>query len=248
MRDKRHGTPVCVNGEASLGKRFSSSYLLKNKSLPPIVGTLHMILITKSILGLKDPVTLANKKYLSPLRSSSKIIGSVIVENELSRKAWQRKNPGWCQRRQNQGNRRGPQSTWPPSNPKHQKYRFLAEHTGYYSIEYSISGYGFSWFLCAHYNVTPRPHPKNVTAYICPSQYVTDLSAEMEASSLHVTKKWLTSSCTSLNKTSSIPAYIENPSSTGASADYKRRNIRREVAWRQCVTSSPESYEKDILK
>ena len=43
-----------------------------------------MILITKSILGLKDPVTLDNKKYLSSLRSSSKLIGSVIVENELS--------------------------------------------------------------------------------------------------------------------------------------------------------------------
>ena len=173
MRDKRHGTPVCVNGEASLGKRFSSSYLLKNKSLPPIVGTLHMILITKSILGLKDPVTLANKKYLSPLRSSSKIIGSVIVENELSRKAWQRKNPGWCQRRQNQGNRRGPQSTWPPSNPKHQKYRFLAEHTGYYSNWYSTSLYGIFLFFCGRYDVTTPQPLKKATATLSPSPYVT---------------------------------------------------------------------------
>ena len=57
---------------------FPRIFIGISKSLPPIVGTLGTIRVKKFGLGLHDPVTSANKKYLSLIRVSSKLIGAVI--------------------------------------------------------------------------------------------------------------------------------------------------------------------------
>ena len=47
---------------------------VKLKSLQSIVGTLSTIPFKKFSIGLQDPVTSSNKKYLSSLRSIRKLI------------------------------------------------------------------------------------------------------------------------------------------------------------------------------
>ena len=56
----------------------------KYKSLLPIVVTLSTMMVKTSGLGLQDPVTSANKKYLILMRASSKAIISVMVAREFS--------------------------------------------------------------------------------------------------------------------------------------------------------------------
>ena len=79
------------------------------------------------------------------------------------------------------------------------------------------------------------------------SLYVTDLDAEIEASSLYVTTKCMTSSSTSIGKPYPLTEYVENPSPTRASEYQMRRNIRGWVDWRQEVTLSHKAYEKSGL-
>ena len=60
-------------------------------------------------------------------------------------------------------------------------------------------------------------------------------------------KKCVTSSCNFLNNNLSLPEYAENPSSTRATADQRRRYLRGGVAWIQEVTFSSKAYGKSIL-
>ena len=71
------------------------------------------------------------------------------------RKLWQTKNKGWRQQCQTQGTSFRPWFNRLTSYPTLEKHRCLAEPTGYYSNQYSISNYGILWFLCAYYDVTP---------------------------------------------------------------------------------------------
>ena len=73
------------------------------------------------------------------------------------------------------------------------------------------------FFVCAHYDVTPPlTFNKNEMAVISPSKYVPDLSSATEASSLHVTTKYVMSSSTLLGEPFPLTAYAANPSSTRA--------------------------------
>ena len=65
-------------------KNLPCLFIGKSKYLPPIVGTLNTMMVKKSGLGLKEPVTSENEKYLSLLYESSKPIGSVTVERAFS--------------------------------------------------------------------------------------------------------------------------------------------------------------------
>ena len=51
--------------EYALGKLFASPFLQNSKNLSPIVGTISMIPVRKSGLGLLNPVTSVIEKYLS---------------------------------------------------------------------------------------------------------------------------------------------------------------------------------------
>ena len=50
----------------------------KSKSISPLMGTLSTIPAKKISLGLQEPSTPPNKKYLSLLCTSSNLIGAVI--------------------------------------------------------------------------------------------------------------------------------------------------------------------------
>ena len=52
-------------------------FFVNSKSLTSIVGTMIMVPVNKSGLGLQDPVTLANKKYLSLIHARCELIGAV---------------------------------------------------------------------------------------------------------------------------------------------------------------------------
>ena len=56
----------------------------ESKYLPPIIGTLSTMPVKKSGLGLQYPVTPASEKYLSFLRTRSKLIGYVTGERSFS--------------------------------------------------------------------------------------------------------------------------------------------------------------------
>ena len=102
--------------------------------------------------------------------------------------------------------------------------------------------------FCAHTMISPFLTSKtNATAALLPTTYVTGLDASTEASSLYITTKCATSSCTFLNKPPPLPACAENPASTRATADQRRIYVRRGVAWRQEVTLSYEAYDKSRL-
>ena len=99
--------------------------------------------------------------------------------------------------------------------------------------------------FCAHVMISPPLTSKNnATVALITSMYVAELAAEIAASSLHATTKCVTTSCTSKNEPSSLPVYVENPSSTRSAEDQSRRNVRGESAWRQKVTSSSEADGK----
>ena len=70
------------------------------------------------------------------------------------------------------------------------------------------------------------------------SLYVTKLSAETEALSLHVTTKCVMSSSNSLGKPSPLTAYATNPSSTMVAAEYRKGYIVVGEDWRQDVKFS----------
>ena len=55
----------------------------------------------------------------------------------------------------------------------------------------------FRDFLCARYDVTPPNLQEQAMVDLSPSMYVTDLVKAMAASSLHITTKCMTISCTS---------------------------------------------------
>ena len=59
-------------------------FFVKSKSLPPIVVTLSIIPVNKYVLGLQEPVSSSNKKYLSLLCASSELIGAVTRASECS--------------------------------------------------------------------------------------------------------------------------------------------------------------------
>ena len=61
---KEYRRRVYGSGEDCPGNIFASTLFGKSKTLSPIVGTLTTILIKKAGLGLLDPVTSANKKWL----------------------------------------------------------------------------------------------------------------------------------------------------------------------------------------
>ena len=102
----------------------------------------------------------------------------------------------------------------------------------------------FCGFLCARYDANPPNLQKNVTAALCTSMHVTDLSAATEALSSHVSTKCVTRSCTLLNEPSPLLAHASNPSSTRDAEDQRRRHIRGGAAWRQELTFSSEAYSK----
>ena len=54
------------------------NFYVKSKSLTPIIVTFSTIPVKKFILGIKDLVTLANKKYVSLIRGRSDLIGDVL--------------------------------------------------------------------------------------------------------------------------------------------------------------------------
>ena len=58
-----------------------SIFFGKSKYFPSIVVTLSTIAFNKYSLGLQDPVTSDNNKYLSFLHTSSKLIGATTRES-----------------------------------------------------------------------------------------------------------------------------------------------------------------------
>ena len=93
----------------------------------------------------------------------------------------------------------------------------------------------------------PLTSKTNVTAALCPSQYITDLYAETEASSLHITIKCVMISCAFPGEPSPLTSYAASPSSTKAAEYQRRSHIRGGVAWRQGVTFLSEAYGKSKL-
>ena len=65
-------------------KPFPRIFFGKPKYLPPIVGTLSTTTVKKSGLGIQEPLTSANNKYLSLIHARSKLIGSVTGERLFS--------------------------------------------------------------------------------------------------------------------------------------------------------------------
>ena len=63
---------------------FALPLLHKSKSLPPIIGTLIIILVNKAGLGLQNLATSANEKFLSSRRDSMELITSMTVEITFS--------------------------------------------------------------------------------------------------------------------------------------------------------------------
>ena len=59
-------------------------FFRKAKSLSPIVGTLSTMLVKKSVLGLLNPVTSTNDKYLSSQYASKELIQAVMVGGTFS--------------------------------------------------------------------------------------------------------------------------------------------------------------------
>ena len=76
-RDKEYVIHVSSSGKILQETFLPLPLFGKSKSLPPIVGTLSMMPVKKSVLGLQDQVTSANYKYLSLICASSELIGAV---------------------------------------------------------------------------------------------------------------------------------------------------------------------------
>ena len=93
-------------------------------------------------------------------------------------------------------------------------------------------------FFCVYYDVTHHNLQENAVVALSPLIYDTYLAVAMAASSSHVTMKCVTISYTSQNKPHPLPAYVANSSSTRATVDQRRRNVRGGASWRQEVTSS----------
>ena len=105
----------------------------------------------------------------------------------------------------------------------------------------------FCSVLCVRYEFTPPNLQNNLTAYVCPSLYATDLAAATEASSLHIIMKCVTSSYNSLDDPLHLPAYADNPPSTRAAADRMRSYVRWGADWRHEVKFSNDAYRKARL-
>ena len=56
----------------------------KLKTLPPIVGSLSMLPVNKSVMGLQNSVTSAEDKYTSSLRASNNMISAGKGEQVFS--------------------------------------------------------------------------------------------------------------------------------------------------------------------
>ena len=69
----------------------------------------------------------------------------------------------------------------------------------------------------------PPPNLKNVKASLCLSTYVTYVAAEMEALSLHIKKKCVTSYCTPLDQPPPSTVYAAKTLFTKAASDQRRR-------------------------
>ena len=214
------------------------------------------MLINIAGLGILDLLTSANNKILSSLCASSKLIGSLSGASvfptsdkllTLRKECMTEKNTGWRQRRQTQGISWWPWSIWTPSHHTLQKHRFLDDRTGYYDKRYSICGHGISWFLCISYDVTPPNLKKITTVALSTSPYVTHLDAVTEAMLSRITKKCVMSSYIFLLEPSPLTTYTENPSSTRAASDQRRRYIRGGADWIQEVTLSFEDCGKSRL-
>ena len=70
-------------------KMFRESFCLclffrKSKSLSPIVGKLRTIPVKKAVLGLLNPVTYVNEKYLGLQHTSTDLIQSMMGEGACS--------------------------------------------------------------------------------------------------------------------------------------------------------------------
>ena len=63
---------------------FPRLFFVKTKNLSPFEGYLSTIKVKKSILGLQNPVTSAQEKYLSSTRGSAKLVQAVTGGGELS--------------------------------------------------------------------------------------------------------------------------------------------------------------------
>ena len=72
-----HRRRVSGSGENDSGNLFSSSFLQESKTLSTIVGSLSKIPVKESGLGLLNPVTSAQEKYLSSNRGSVELVQAV---------------------------------------------------------------------------------------------------------------------------------------------------------------------------
>ena len=75
-----NGTGYTFAGVDNLirGTFFTHFFFEESKYLLPIVGTLSTISVKKCGIGLQEPVTPDNKKYLSLICVGSKLTGSVM--------------------------------------------------------------------------------------------------------------------------------------------------------------------------
>ena len=85
-----------VGLEKFLQKNFCPCLFFgKPKTLPPTIGALSTLLENKSGLGLQNPVTSANEKYNSLLRTSCKMSSSVKGERYFSTNDYIWSVKGW---------------------------------------------------------------------------------------------------------------------------------------------------------
>ena len=77
---------TCIGGsaESSLGAILPRLFFGKSKPLPSIVGTLVMMTVKKSGLGIQYLVTLADEKFLSSQFVSTELIRAVTLESLFS--------------------------------------------------------------------------------------------------------------------------------------------------------------------
>ena len=81
--DKRHRVCVCGRGESSLGNLFASYFLEEFEISSTHCRNLKYNVSQEAILGLQDPVTSSNNKYLSSLHASIDLVGAVKGASEF---------------------------------------------------------------------------------------------------------------------------------------------------------------------
>ena len=78
-----HGRRVRGSGEDYSRNLFASSFLRKDETLSPVVAVLSKMPVNKSGLGILNPVTSSQEKYLSSTRGSAELV-RVVTGGEHS--------------------------------------------------------------------------------------------------------------------------------------------------------------------